>query len=84
MQPAKDLDELWEQQAESLALLMKDPRRMLQAREAANTAGKLIDIVKSKLIACQMASCEPDIPQLGKFKGKRIQNGQRLIESSGS
>lgn len=70
MQAAKDLDELWEQQAKAHAQLMEDPRRLLQTRELANTAGKLIDIVKCKLLACELSGSEADIPQLGKYKGK--------------
>jgi hypothetical protein len=79
MQPAKDLDELWDQQAKAHAMLMDDPKRLLQARELANTAGKLIDIVKTKLVACELAGAEADIPQLGKFKGKPRTGGRRLL-----
>lgn len=79
MQPAKDLDELWEQLAESNTRLMKDPRLLLQTREIANTAGKMIDIVKSKLVACELAGVEEDIPQLGKFKGKVNPIRQKLL-----
>lgn len=69
MEAPKNLDELWQQQAEAHALLMKDPRRLLQTRELANVAGKLIDIVKAKLVACELCGVEADIPQLGKYRG---------------
>ena len=82
MQPAKDLDELWEQQAKAHAMLMEDPRRVIQTRELANTAGKLIDIVKAKLVACELAGVEADIPQLGKFRGAASPQRQKLLRAS--
>jgi len=81
MQAPKDLDELWDQQGKALALLHEDPRRLLQTRELANTAGKMIDIVKCKLVACELAGVEADIPQLGKFKGKLSVRAGKLLHA---
>src|ERR1700747_685961 len=67
MRAPKDLDELWEQQAKAYARLEDDPKLLEQTRELANTAAKLIDIVKIKLTACSMAGMKPDIPQIGKL-----------------
>ena len=69
MRAPKDLDELWEQQAQAYSRLEDDPKLVEQTRELANTASKLIDIVKIKLTACQMAGAKPDIPQMGKLDG---------------
>lgn len=69
MRAPKDLDELWEQQAQAYARLEQDPKLIEQTRELANTAAKLIDIVKIKLTACNMAGTKPDIPQIGKLHG---------------
>jgi hypothetical protein len=69
MRAPKDLDELWEQQAQAYARLENDPKLLDQTRELANTASKLIDIVKIKLTACNMAGMKPDIPQMGKLHG---------------
>lgn len=81
MQPAKNLDELWDQQAKAHAMLMEDPRRLLQTRELANTAGKMIDIVKAKLVACELAGSEADIPQLGQFKGHPSPSRRKRLEN---
>ena len=67
MRAPKDLDELWEQQAQAYARLENDPKLLEQTRELANTASKLIDIVKIKLTACGMAGVKPNIPQMGKL-----------------
>jgi len=66
---AKNLDELWDQLAESGRLVLRDTKRVHQAKEFSNNAGKMINVVRAKLVGCELAGTEPDIPQMGKFKG---------------
>lgn len=70
MRGPKDLDELFEEQAKAYARLKDDPELLPQVKQLADTAGKMIDIVKIKLTACGMSNMKPDgIPQLGKLNG---------------
>jgi len=77
MQAAKNLDELWEQQAQVHSKLVSDSTYLKQGIALTNNAGKLINIVKTKLVACALVGCEPKIPQLGAFKGKAVRSGRR-------
>lgn len=77
-----NITELRNQLLESFELLQKDPRRMAQATELANTAGKIVDTVKVEMQYALMKNEEPDIPFIGKTSGKPLMaHKMKLLKS---
>lgn len=79
MSAPKNITELRNELLESFDLVKKDPRRLAQAQELANTAGKVIASVKLQLEYSLMLNQEPEIPFLGTTTGKPLRNKVRVI-----
>jgi hypothetical protein len=79
MSKAKDITELRDALLESFDQLRQDPKRMLQARELANEAGKIISTVKAQMEYSLLKGEEPDIPFMGKTSGKALKPSARLL-----
>ena len=80
MKAPTDIIELRNELLESFALVKTDPRRLAQAGELANTAGKIISSAKIQLAYCLMLNQEPDIPFLGKTSGRQLKSNLRLLK----
>jgi hypothetical protein len=63
---------------ESFEQVKKDPRRLAQACEMANTAGKIIAISKLQLQYSVVLNQEPEIPFIGATSGKPLQKVKLL------
>lgn len=70
MPKPKDINELREQMLDAFDMVMKDPRRANQVKEATNAAGKILGTLKAQLEYAVLKGEEPDIPFLGKTSGK--------------
>ena len=80
MSAPKNITELRNELLESFDQVKKDPRRLAQAGELANTAGKIIASVKMQLEYCLMLNEEPEIPFLGTTSGRPLQNKIKLLK----
>ena len=74
MSAPKDITELRNELLESFEQVKKDPRRLAQAGELANTAGKIIASVKIQLEYSMLLNQEPVIPFLGEQSGRPLMN----------
>lgn len=81
MSAPKNITELRNELLESFDAIKKDPRRLAQAGELANTAGKIIASVKMQLEYSLLLNQEPDIPFMGETSGKSLKiKGMKLLE----
>ena len=80
MSAPKNIIELRNDLLESFEQVKKDPRRLAQAGELANTAGKIIGSIKLEMEYSLMRNEEPEIPFLGPTSGKPLQNKARLLK----
>ena len=81
MSAPKNITELRNELLESFDQVKRDPRRLAQAGELANTAGKIISTVKTQLEYCLLINEEPNIPFLGATTGKPLQmRGMKLLK----
>ena len=80
MSAPKNITELRNDLLESFEQVKKDPRRLAQAGELANTAGKIIGSIKLEMEYSLMRNEEPEIPFLGPTSGKPLQNKARLLK----
>lgn len=81
MSKPKDITELRDALLESFEQLRTDPKRMLQARELTNNAGKIIGTVKAQLEYAMLRGEEPEIPFMGKTSGKALKSNSRALLS---
>jgi hypothetical protein len=72
MSAPKNITELRNDLLESFEQVKKDPRRLAQAGELANTAGKIIASVKVQLEYSIILGQEPEIDFLGETSGKPL------------
>lgn len=79
MSEPRNIQELRQELLESFARVKRDPRRLAQAGELANTAGKIISTVKLELEYSFAKGEEPDIPFLGKTSGKPLKPAAKLL-----
>lgn len=75
----KDIDELTTELLEAFAMVKDDPHRANQVKEVANTAGKIINGIKLKLVYAMARGEEPDIPFLGKTSGRPLKANAKLL-----
>ncbi len=80
MSAPKNITELRNELLESFDQVKRDPRRLAQAGELANTAGKIISSIKLELEYSLMKNEEPEIPFLGQTSGKPLQNKIKLLK----
>ena len=80
MSAPKNITELRNDLLESFEQVKKDPRRLAQAAELANTAGKIIGSIKLEMEYSLMRNEEPEIPFLGEGSGKPLQNKIKLLK----
>jgi hypothetical protein len=73
------MTELRDALLDSFEQLRQDPKRMLQARELANEAGKIIGTVKAQLEYSLLRGEEPEIPFMGKTTGRPLKSGARAL-----
>jgi hypothetical protein len=78
MSQPKDITELRNDLLESFEQVKKDPRRLAQAGELANTAGKIIATVKCQLEYSLLLNQEPEIPFLGKTTDRPLQKWKKI------
>ena len=79
MNEPKNITELRNELLESFAQVKRDPRRLAQAGELANTAGKIISTIKLDLEYSFAKGEEPEIPFLGKTSGKPLKSSAKLL-----
>ena len=79
MSAPKNITELRNELLESFDQVKRDPRRLAQAGELANTAGKVIASIKLELEYSLMLNQEPNIPFLGETTGRPLRNGTKLL-----
>lgn len=79
MATPKNITELRNDLLESFEQVKKDPRRLAQAGELANTAGKIIASAKMQLEYSIMLGEEPNIPFLGEKTGVPLQDRRKLL-----
>jgi hypothetical protein len=81
MAKPKDITELRDQLLDAFDALKGDPRRMLQTKELANAAGKIIGTVKSQLEYSLLRGEEPEIPFMGKTSGRALKSNAKALTS---
>ena len=81
MSRPKDITELRDALLDSFEQLRLDPKRMLQARELTNEAGKIISTVKAQLEYALLRGEEPEIPFMGKTSGRALKSNARALLS---
>ena len=81
MAAPKNITELRNELLESFDRVKKDPKRLAQAGELANTAGKIIASVKMQMEYSMMRNEEPDIPFIGLTSGKPLKPGVKLLKA---
>lgn len=79
MSKPKDMTELRDQLLDAFEQLKGDPRRVIQVKELTNTAGKVINTVKSQLEYSLLRGEEPEIPFMGKTSGRPLKSGARAL-----
>lgn len=79
MSKPKDMTELRDQLLEAFDQLKGDPRRVIQVKELTNTAGKIINTVKSQMEYAMLRAEEPDIAFMGKTSGVPLKSGAKLL-----
>lgn len=72
MKNPSNIDELNQELAAAFTWVKDDPRRANQVKEMANTAGKIINGLKLKLVYAALRGEEPDIPFLGATSGRSL------------
>ena len=76
---SKDINELTELVNQMTNEVSKDPRRINQAREVFNGAGKIASLMKAQCIYAALRGEEPEIPFMGKGSGKLLKPQARLL-----
>jgi hypothetical protein len=79
MSKPKDMTELRDQLLDAFEQLKGDPRRVIQVKELTNTAGKVINTVKSQLEYALLRGEEPEIAFMGKTSGRPLKSGARAL-----
>lgn len=79
MNTPKDITELRNQLLDQYAMVAEDPRRIPQAVEAANIAGKVISTVALQLAYAAQLGQEVDIPFMGEPSGKLLPTSVRKL-----
>lgn len=79
MSKPKDMTELRDQLLDAFEQLKGDPHRVIQVKELTNTAGKVINTVKSQLEYSLLRGEEPEIPFMGKTSGRPLKSGARAL-----
>lgn len=79
MSKPKDMTELRDQLLDAFEQLKGDPRRVVQVKELTNTAGKVINTVKSQLEYALLRGEEPEIPFMGNTSGRPLKSGARKL-----
>jgi hypothetical protein len=79
MAKAKNIQELREQLLDAFEWIKGDPRRAVQVKEMANTAGKILTTVKLEAMYAMIRGHEPDIPFLGKTSGVPLKEHVRQL-----
>lgn len=72
MQNPENIEALRNELLTSFTELRQDPRRVIQAKELANLAGKVLGTVKAQMVYALARGEEPDIPFLGPTSGKPL------------
>ena len=72
MAKPQNITDLRDQLLDTFTEVKGDPRRVNQAKETANVAGKIIATLKAQLEYSLMRGEEPDIPFMGKTTGRQI------------
>ena len=80
MSAPRNITELRNDLLESFEKVKKDPRRLAQAAELANTAGKIIGSIKLEMEYSLMRNEEPEIKFLGEGSGRPLQNKIKLLK----
>ncbi len=75
----KNIDELTQELLEAFAMVKDDPRRANQVKEIANTAGKIINGIRLKLVYAALRGEEPEIPFLGPTSGRPLKANAKLL-----
>jgi len=73
-QDARNMDDLWNIQARSLSTLeeIKTLHQLKLTECVTNAAGKMMNNIKVRLAACALVGVEPNIPQLGQYRGEKL------------
>ena len=78
-----DINELRDSLLDAYDMLSKDPKRVVQVGELANTAGKVLGTIKAQMEYALARGEEPDIPFMGKTSGKQLtSNAKRLLAAA--
>lgn len=81
MPKPQDINDLRDQLLDAFQQLKEDPRRLNQAAELANVAGKVLGTLKAQMEYSVLKGMEPDIPFMGKVTGRPIdQRNARLLK----
>lgn len=72
MPKPNDINELRDSLLEAYEMLSRDPKRVVQVGELANTAGKILGTVKAQMEYAVARGEEPDIPFMGKTSGRSL------------
>lgn len=81
MAAPRNITELRDELLQSFDNVKRDPKRLAQAGELANTAGKVIATVKAQLEYAMLKGEEPDIPFLGNTSGRPLRVARRQLSS---
>ena len=74
-----NIDELTKQLADAFEQVKNDPRRVNQAKEMGNIAGKMIAAARLQLEYAYMKGEDPEIPFIGRTSGKPMRPGAKLL-----
>ncbi len=80
MSAPKNITELRNDLLESFDQVKRDPRRLAQATELANTAGKIIASAKLQIDYSILLGEEPNIPFMGEKTGIPLQDRKKLLK----
>jgi hypothetical protein len=76
---SKDINELTELVNEMTNAVYKDPRRIDQAREVFNGAGKIASLMKVQCVYAALKGEEPEIAFMGKGSGKLLKPQAKML-----
>lgn len=76
-----DVNELRDSLLDAYDMLARDPKRVVQVGELANTAGKILGTVKAQMEYALARGEEPDIPFMGKTSGKLLKPGAKQLSA---
>lgn len=72
MPKPRDINDLRDQLLDAFQQLKEDPRRLNQAAELANVAGKVLGTLKAQMEYSVLRGMEPDIPFMGSVTGRPL------------